>query len=498
MSLPKLAIRVIFSTLALVWCPLSCGQSSNDDAAALGAIRQLAAQKQWQEAAPKIAAYRQGHPDSAAAAVLQSEILIHLGLAADATELLVRFLAAHPRSIPAISAYAEFSLSLNQKDVAEKLFLRCTRYAPQDESVWKQLGNFYLRESRKDALGAFQRALEIAPHDPASMAGIAASRHQQGDESGALRDFQRAEDWNESAKSYDPMVDSLFAGFLLDRNRDRESLHYYQQALDRDPSITQARIGKAKALIHLQEWQEAENELETTAVIEDCRLESLNLLTKVYREQGKLRQAEAAASRAERLSNDLNAEKAASNHIAATLKNAHALESQKRFSEAAQAYQEVLNAHQHVLAAWMGDGRCEAEMGELKKAETALRHMTELQDNSADAHVLLGKVLLREEEVAAARAEFIRAKELDPLFADAGLGQAASYMVERRYADAIPILRATKSLPGAGIEPRLMLTEALYKDGQRSAALAEITEAIRRYPHNEKAVVMRTSLMGEH
>jgi len=482
--------------LIFLWfCSSGFAQLPSDESAQLDSITQIAAQKHWQEAALRIATYRQQYPKSVSAAVLQSEILIHLGLATEASGVLQRVLAIHPHSVAALAAYAELSRGLNDKALAEKLLLRCTRYAPQDAAVWKQLGNFYLGESRKEASGAFRRALQIEQDDATSMAGIAASRHQQGDDEGALQDFERAEQRNETARSHDAMVDLLFAGFLFDQNRYAESLQHYERALDRDPSLTQARVGKAKALIHLRKWETAERELRGTAEIEGWRIESLNLLTKVYLEQGKASEAEAAASEAERLSNDLNSEKAARNHIASGLQNAHALEEQKRFAEAVQAYQQVLRDQHDVLAAWMGLGRCQAETGERKEAEATLRHMMELQENSADAHVLLGKLMLREEKTEEARAEFRRARELDPLFSDADLGVAASYMVEQRYAPAIIVLRQAKSLPGAGIEVRLMLTEALYKNGSRNLALQEIEQTIRKYPSNAQAAAMRESLL---
>jgi len=461
----------------------------------LQSITQLADRQRWQAAAAEIASYRRLHPDSVPAAVLQAEILVHIGLLSDANTVLQRILALHPRSVEALSAFAELSRTLNDKATAEELLLRCTRYSPADPATWKRLGDFYLAAGRKEALNAFRHALALAPRDATVMAGMAAARHQQGDDFGARHDFEQANRWNETAVHPDAMVDFLFAEFLLDLSDYSESLKYYQRAFDRNPTLTQARLGRAKSLIHLQKWSLAENDLKATATADEWKIESLNLLTKVYREQGKSAEAADTAAEAEQFSSEQSAEKALGNQIASSLQNAHALEQEKKFSEAAQAYQQLTHDHPDVLAAWLGLGRCEAELGELNEAETAVRSLISRQDGSAEAHALLGKMLLRSQKSDEAREEFLRAERLDPLFTDARLGEAASYMVESRFPDAIRILQTAKTDRGAGVEVRLMLTEALYKNGQRNAALEEINDAIHHFPENKQAQAMKDSLL---
>jgi tetratricopeptide (TPR) repeat protein len=476
---------------------LRAGQTPHNDPRQLDAITRLAAQKQWQAAATRIAEYRRRYPDSVPAVILQAEVLIHIGLLVDANDVIQRTLILHPRSIPALSAYAELSQKLGDKATAEQLLLRCTRYSPRDPATWKHLGDFYLSQGRKEALPSFQHALTLGSHDATALAGVAEAHHQQGADGAALRDFRQAVQWNESAKTPDAMVDFLFGEFLLDKTNYSESLKCYQRALNRDPSLTEARLGRAKSLLHLREWQRAESDLKVTAALDEWTIESLDLLIKVYQAEGKTTEAKDAASKAEQLSAKQNAEKASSNQIASSLQSAHALELQKDFRQAALAFQHLLQDHPEAIAAWLDLGRCYAELGQSSEAESALRHFVELQDNSASAHALLGKILLREEKIQEARREFARAQDIDPLSAEARLGIAASYMVERRFPDAIQVLRSAKSMPGSGIETRLMLTEALYKNGQRNAALKEINDAIREYPSNKEALAMRDSLLQD-
>lgn len=492
---------IICSVVGFLLCANALGFCSvqtpaRDDPRQLGQITELVAQRQWRSAVARVAEYRRLYPDSATAPVLQAEILIHLGLLSDASDVLEHALMFRPRSVPALTASAELSRQLGDKAAAEELLLRCTRYSPNDPEVWKRLGDFYVSASRKEALTAFRHALRLVPEDATALAGLAETRHQQGDDSGSRRDFEQAVQWNESAPTPDTMVYFLFAEFLLDKTAYPESLKYYERALARDSALTQARLGRAKCLLHLKEWKRAEDELKITAQAEDWRIESLNLLIKVYQAEEKTNEAQEITSQVEQLSAQQDTEKAERNRVASLLQNAHGLEVQKQFPQAVQTYQKLVREHADATAAWLGLGRCYAQLGQLDNAEHALHRIIELEENSLEAHALLGKVLLREQKIQKARGEFIHAEQIDPLFAEARLGVAASYVMEQRYPLAIETLRAAKSM-GAGVEASLMLTEALYKNGQRDAALKEINDTIRRQPHNQEALAMRDSLLQE-
>lgn len=485
---------ILIGASALVHASAQAG--SNDSALRLSEITRLAAQEQWEPAAQRIAEYRRSHPNSSAGAILQAEILLHIGLLTDANDVLQNVLNIHPRSVPALMAYAELSQKLGDKTTAEELFLRCTRYSPKAALPWKHLGDFYLSDSRKEALSAFHHALTLAPQDATALAGLAEARHQQGDDGGAMRDFQQAVRRNETNKAPDARVDFLFGEFLLDKTSFSDALRYYQRALDRDPSLTQAQLGRAKCLLHLREWELAERDLKASTDSEEWKIESLNLLVKVYEAQGKTAEAQETASKLGHISAEQSSERTARNQIASSLQRAHSLELQKQFTQSIQAYQQIAQDHPDVVAAWFGLASCQVELGLLNDSEATLRRLSRMHSESASTHALLGKVLLREHNIPDGRSEFMRAEELDPLFVEARIGIAASYMVEQRYPEAIRTLRSAKSM-GAGAEASLMLTEALYKNGERDAAVKEINDAIRRYPHNQEALSMRRSLQEQ-
>jgi tetratricopeptide (TPR) repeat protein len=481
--------------LLLIMCLVTSLSAAALDDSSLAAISNLAAHQQWIQAAGQIELYRQSHPESVPAAVLQSEILIRLGLLSDANAILQRILSIHPHSIEALSASAELSRTLADKATAEQLLQRCTRYAPRSPETWKRLGDLYLSLGRKEALASFQRAAALAPDDPLVQAGMAAAYHQAGQDAQAEREFRRAIRLNDAAAKPDAMVNYLFAEFLQDKAQYRESVSQYGRALHRDPALMDAYLGRAKSLVRLQEWDRAEPDLQICLKDEERQIAALNLLTKIAQAQGKTEEAQHYAAQAEKLSSDAIAQKATNNQIASLLQNAHALMLAKNFVEAAASYQRLLHDYPVASEAWLDLGRCHVETGQIEEAESDVRHFLSLEDKSASGHVLLGRILLRQKQPSGARSEFTQAQRIDPLLAEAHLGIAASYILENNFPEAIITLRKLEALAGASTEARLMLTEALYKNHQPEEALREIDRLLKQDPANQAAQQMRNFLL---
>ncbi|HLV85849.1 MAG TPA: tetratricopeptide repeat protein [Candidatus Sulfotelmatobacter sp.] len=481
------------ATALLLLC-LTTFPSGASDQTNLSAAAALAAHKQWTEAADQVELYRREHPDSVEAALLQSEIWIHLGLLSDANGILRRILAIYPHSVDALSASAELSRTLGDKATAETLLLRCTRYAPRSAEVWKRLGDFYLSLGRKEALSAFQHAETLAPGDPVAKAGVASARHQQGQDALAEHDFRRATLLNNGAPRPDPMVDYLYAEFLQDKGQYNESVSENDRALQQDSDLLDAHLGRAKSLVRLRQWARAESDLRLCLKDDDKNIAALNLLTKVAQAEGKNDEAQQYAKQVEQLSGAAVADKATNNQIASLLQNARSLMLSKHFAEAAQSYQQLLHDHGNISEAWLHLGQCHAEVGQLDEAQSDVRHFLSMEGKSASGHVLLGRILLRQAQTATARDEFLQAQNIDPLFVDARLGIAASYIVESNYPEAIRILRAVTASPGVSSDSRLMLTEALYKNQEPAEALHELNRLLKRDPSNRAALQMKASL----
>lgn len=491
---PRLRKCVLFLAFLLV---LSLPRGLAEDVS-LSAIATLARQKRWSEAAAEIASYRQSRPDSVDAAILQSEILLHLGLLSDASASLDRILSSHPRSTEVLSAKAELSRSLGDKSTAEALLRRCSHYDPHSVEVWKQLGEFYLTYDRKEAIDCFQRAHAIAPGDAVAIAGLATAFHQQQQDSRAQSYFLMAEKLNKKSESVDATVPFLFAEFLQDRLQFEASLKQYDQAIQINPELLDARLGRAKSLIHLHQWRLAEEDLQLCLKDEQKKIATLNLLIKIAQAQGNNKDAQKYSAEATRLSVEQDNEKASNNQIASSLQSSHALVLKKRYPDAERSYETLTGEHPEVAEAWLGLGQCRVQTGDLDGAEQNLRQYLSLESKSAIGHVWLGRVLLRKNRTEDARAEFLQALQSDPLLSEAHLGIGASYVVDGQYPQAIAALRAAIALPDSGSDGRLMLAEALAKNHQIPEAREQLNRVLRVDPNNAAAKSMKSALAQEN
>jgi tetratricopeptide (TPR) repeat protein len=401
----------------------------------------------------------------------------------------------HPHSSAALSAAAHVAEGLKETDSAERYFKEVTKYYPRQISSWNELGDFYLRWGRKEAKSAFELALELTPDDAHALSGLAAAKSVLGDDAGAARDFERASVLNGKATHPDAMVNLRFADFLQDHEKNAESVVQYERALQIDPDSVDARMGRARSLTRLKQWEPAERDLLICVKDEGKNIQALNLLAKVSQAEGRTEEAQRYAAQAERLSSGAIAQKAANNQIASLLQDAHASMVNKRFAEAAASYRHLLDDHPGVSQAWLELGRCHVETGQIREAESNVRHFLALEETSASGQLLLGRILLRQNQPNGARSAFQRALGIDPLLADARLGIAASYIVEDNFNEAITTLRKFDTFPGVNREARLMLTEALYKNHQPEQALREIDRLLKQDPMNKAAQQMRSSLL---
>jgi len=458
--------------------------------------RCLAAEGKLDLAAEQIELYRQAHPLAVDGAVAQAEARLQQHEYSDAADVLARILVAHPDSIPAMTLYAELAKRMNDPEKTEKLLVECIKEAPGDAETWKRLGDFYLRKQPKDAVAAFSRAVKLKPDDALALAGRGSAEGDLQMPADAARDFARAVTCNKSASHPNAMVDLLYAEFLAAGGRKSESLSWYDRAIREDSSLNDAYLGRAKAAMAVRRWNIAEPDLERLSADRNYAVSALALLVNAYRSEGNLDKARTASQRLEQVSAEDDATKTAGHEIAFQLETAAGQIRDGNCEKAVQIDEALLKSHPEVVSAYLQSGRCYLQMGRLNKAETALRGYIEHDRSSPLALALLGKTLLREGRIAAAREAFTAAKRIDPLMTDASLGMAACSMQEQNYKDAESILRSALALPEVSSQPHLMLAECLYKQHRVQDAREEVARALDLDPADQDALRMKAALAG--
>jgi tetratricopeptide (TPR) repeat protein len=436
-----------------------------------------------------------GDPQPVSVALRQAQLLIQAKKYAAANEILAPLAIAEPPSVAVLTVYANLCDKLDDTQKAETLLVRCTRLMPGSIGSWKLLGDFYLRHGSNKALECFQRASQLQRDDPQSWAGMGAASSQAGDSMSAAGEFERAIQLNELTKKPNPMIDLLYADFLRESQQYSRSIAEYGRAIDRDGSLFEARLGRARSLIRQNQLSAAEQDLDVCAKQPEMRLEALNLLLVIYRARGDKRTQECTAE-IRKLSDDEMQRKVAGNQIASELTKARELVMERKYSEAQGAYQSVVKAHPEVPQAYQGVAECAFETGNLQLAERAMRQSLGVEE-TASAHVFLGRILLRENRLDDARQEFSRAKSIDTIAVEAWLGLAACEMVQAKYRAAQEILREASALPTVSPDVHLMLTEALYKNHEPSAAIREIDQLLAKDPDNSSARQMKAQLVQQ-
>jgi tetratricopeptide (TPR) repeat protein len=123
---------------------------------------------------------------------------------------------------------------------------------------------------------------------------------------------------------------------------------------------------------------------------------------------------------------------------------ARVLVTQKKFEDAIAVLEEALTlspSAEDAVSLESALGAAYAQSGDVPKAIATLRKFTIEHPDSAEAHLALGAVLAQQEEASAdAIAEFREALRIEPNAAAAKLALGHALLVQKNYADALPVL----------------------------------------------------------
>lgn len=438
--------------------------------------------------------YRVSHPISVDGALTEAQLLMESNQVLDAADIVARVLQVHPHSVPALALYADLSSRLNDLQSAERLLVQCTKEAPRDAQAWERLGTFYLATRPKEAAAAFSKALSINAKEPLALTGRGVAEARLEQTKNATEDFERALAFTRNSPHPLPVVKYLYAEFLRTTGHPRESLPLYDGAIADDPSFADAYLGRANAAMSLEKWEAARSDLDKISSDPRFTTASLSLLVKVYRRLGDQDRAAELSLRLERMSSENDKSQASGNQITAQLKAAADLMKQNKCEDAISIYEKLLADHPNVDEAYLQMARCDVKMQRLDAAETALRSYVAANRNSLAGLVLLGKVLLKKGQIAAAREQFTAAQRIDPLVMDAPLGLAACFIQEQRYADGERVLKSALQIPHTAPDVHLMLAECLYKEQRSREALEQVSRALILDPKNELAKAMKATI----
>lgn len=170
---------------------------------------------------------------------------------------------------------------------AGKWLTKVLEWTPNDSEGWYYLGRTKYNEDRfEEAVHAFEQSLKLDPKNVKTEdnLGLAYARLDRID--AAISAYRTAMEWQKDAptKNAGPFID--LGALLLDQNRAQESIAYLREAIQIAPQYFKAHELLGKAYARLEDFPQAETELEKAVQLAPENANLSCMLGPVYRKQG--------------------------------------------------------------------------------------------------------------------------------------------------------------------------------------------------------------------
>jgi tetratricopeptide (TPR) repeat protein len=181
---------------------------------------------------------------------------------------------------------------------ADKWLTKMLEWAPNDSEGWYYLGRIKYNENRFDeSAHAFQQSLKLDPKNVKAEDNLGLAYAGLGLTEDAILAYHTAMDWQKDApeKNPGPFID--LAGILLDQNRSEEAIPFLRQAIEIAPQDSRSHELLGKAFARLEQFPQAQAELEKAVTLAPENPNLPCMLGPVYRKQGQTERAQAALDR---------------------------------------------------------------------------------------------------------------------------------------------------------------------------------------------------------
>jgi tetratricopeptide (TPR) repeat protein len=385
-------------------------------------------------------------PLDASLQVALAKLLAERARFPEAIEAYQRALALQPASETIELALAETYRRVHNDDQARKILQTARRQHPQSIEVLRAMGILEMDAQAYDAaIQAFQGALKGAPANVTVKNLLVAAYLKRGDSEAALRELDGvlAQDANNGLARF------LRSGIYADAGENEKAQSDAEKVVAGRPDYLPGRILDAKILVRLKECQKAAAILRPPAgPAPALDGDGLFLLASAYECAGEKELADrvrAEFEAASRADHERSENKVQSLHL---VEQANALATQNKLAEAQELLREALeknpdngfaysqqakiyfslqqdsqarNAIEKALQLqpYQPDflyvlGVIEERAGNLDAAMAALRSVTLVNPQEADAYFEMGKIWLLENDRAQALSAFRKAAELEP------------------------------------------------------------------------------------
>ena len=464
----------------------------------LVSARRFARAGNWKEAEQHARLQMQAQPQDGDAATLHAEALVHLGHPFDAVIEVEKLLEAQPDHVGALKLYAALLVDVvKESSRAEPFLVKAAALAPKDWEVQEALGKLHFRLRKpKEAVQAFRAACELAPSNPELASELARALDEIDDMAQSEAQHRQALRLNQAPARPLPGVYVRWATFLASRNRMKESLEAFSEALRIDPHSSEALYGRAVAQETAGNLRAAEADALAALREAPDRRDARQLLIRVYRGLGDKAKVDEQVGAIQKFADLEQAETARFREMHAALDSAEHLLAAGKFGEAVVPYEKVVQLSPTFYEAWFALGVCYTQTGDAGRGETALKRYLGFQPLSADGHAALGLLLYGAKRPAEAQSELARALELAPDLEEPRTALAKLALDGRKYEGALSLLEPLLARSaGAEAEAYSIGASARYLLGRREQALELCEEGLRRHPDSVKLEELHVSFL---
>jgi len=477
---------------------------TQDDHLRLGKLH--ASQGRWREAEEQFRLFLNDHSPSAkeAAAGIEEAVILHaqslmaLGQPFDATLRLEDYLKHDSDSVAVLKLYGYLlDAVIKDRAKAEETLIRCSKFAPRDVEIWRSLGNLYLVSNRyDDSIRCFKEAVRLRPASPLLISSLAYSEGKASPSPRVGAAFVKAIRLNGRAGRPDAAVHLLYGDYLLQTNNALASVAQLTAALLIDPHLSEAYFLRALANERLKKYPQAEADALAAIREDEKRKDAHQLLLRLYRARNDQEKAEREAAILQRLGEENSQEQAVGRDVRKLLATAEPLLRAGKYTEAAQAYEEIVKAAPEFYEAYFALGISYFQLGKFSASESSLKKYLSFQPISGDGRAALGVLLMQQGRFVDAMAEFKKAVEIDPGATEARKGLAHCALLTGK-AEAVESALDSLYQQGNSCDPEcyVLLAKAQFAMNRTERAVEILNRGLKLYERSIDYLKSLTQLL---
>ena len=281
---------------------------------------------------------------------------------------------------------------------------------------------------------------------------------------------------------------------LLKDKKYQEAALEFRSALQIDDKLADAHWGLAAAYEGLERYQEAFDEMRTTAELDPNNLNVRVKMGNYYLAGSK--ESAAAVSEAERLAKEVLQKDP--NHIEGHILMGSVLFVQDHKPEAFAELNRAIEIDPKRVESYLSLAKFHSLSKDNAAAEATYQRAISINGASAMAHYEYGKFLVQTNRTDAAENEFERAVQAEPSDRDARFILASFYLLNKRYAKAEEAYKALAELDKDKPEGRSVLADFYSSVGRLDEAIAIYKQIVEKSPDYTHGHYRLAELMLNH